>query len=254
MLQSDLERVRLLWRDLTDAPDGFAQNGLTITGSDTHRASPPGWTGIVELQGDVVVACSANEVEWVRRALTDVRPDRLIEPGLVDELLHPTDTLGPALLFYGRISTQRLPVPRRVIGPIDIADPHVRAVLEAASQAERDETGFDETSSGAYLAFGDDGGPASVCGWTQWPHRIAHMSSLTATPYRRSGCGQAAAAKALEAACDRGLLPQWRAASWNAASIALARRLGLVLVGHQYSVTFDHNQTDSQHADSTEDM
>ena len=252
MLQSDLERIRLLWRDMTEAPGGFAENVLTVSASDTHRASPPGWTGIVELKGDVVVVCPSNQVEWVRGTLTDVRPDRLIEPRLVTELLHPTDTLGPALLFYGPTSTQRLPTPRRVIGPIDIADPRVKAVFEATSQAERDETGFEETTSGAYLAFGDDGRPASVCGWSQWPHLIAHMSSLTAMPYRRNGYGQAAAARALEAACEDGLLPQWRAAHWNSASIALARRLELVLIGHQYSVTFDHNQTGNQHVGSSE--
>ena len=53
--------------------------------------------------------------------------------------------------------------------------------------------------------------------------------------------------RVLEAARDRGFLPQWRAAHWNSASIALAHRLGLALVGHQYSVTFDHSQTDSRH-------
>jgi RimJ/RimL family protein N-acetyltransferase len=254
VLKPDLERIKVLWRDLTEASSGFAGNGLTIAGSDTHRASPPGWTGIVELQGDVVVACPVNRVEWVRRTLTDVRPDRLIEPRHVDRLLHPTDTIGPALLFYGRISTPRPPTPTRVIGPLDIADPRVRAVFEATSQAERDETGFDETTSGAYVALGDDGNPASVCGWSEWPHLIAQMSSFTAMPYRRKGYGRVAAMRALEAACERDLLPQWRAAHRNSASIALAHRLGLVLVGHQYSVTFDHNRDDSQRTASAEDV
>ena len=125
---------------------------------------------------------------------------------------------------------------RNTIGPVDIADHRVRAVCDDASQTERDETGIDETTSGAYLSFADDGSPASVCAWSEWPHGVAHMSSLTAASFRREGLGAAAAVAALVAADAHGLLPQWRAAHWNAGSIALARTIGLHQVGTQFSV------------------
>lgn len=89
VLQHDLERVRALWRALTDAPDGFAKTGPMVIGSDTHRASPPGWTGIVELEGDVVVSCPLDAAERVRLVLSDSLGDQLIEPRHVDELLPP---------------------------------------------------------------------------------------------------------------------------------------------------------------------
>jgi len=62
------------------------------------------------------------------------------------------------------------------------------------------------------------------------------MSSLTARSFRRKGLGAAAAVAALDAADARGLLPQWRAAHWNAGSLALARSIGLHQVGSQFSV------------------
>jgi hypothetical protein len=52
-------------------------------------------------------------------------------------------------------------------------------------------------------------------------------------------CGRAVVATArlaLDAAVGAGLLPQWRAANRNEASIALAWHLGPQLLGHQYSI------------------
>lgn len=236
MLPLDLEHARALWRDLTDAPNGFTPNTIVVVGSDTHRASPSGWIGIVELAGDVVVACPVAAVERVRRILSDSDPDQILQPRDVDALLHPVETLGPALLFYGRPTMTARSIQGKVIGPIDATDPRVRAVIEDASPADCVEAGLEDVTSGAYVGVADDGTPASVCAWTEWPHGIAHMSALTASSYRGKGFGTATAVEALAAADAHGLLPQWRAAHWNHASIAVARRLGLGLLGHQYSL------------------
>jgi len=233
---ADLERVRALWRDLADAPGGFRQTELLVVGSDAHRLSPLGWCGIVELHGAIVVACPSAAADRVRHLLAGADPGQLVEPRYVSELLDPADTLGPAVLLYGRPSVGAQSMARNAIGPVDIADHRVRLVCEDASQAEREETGIDETTSGAYLSFADDGSPASVCAWREWPHGVAHMSSLTATSFRRKGLGAAAAVAALDAADARSLLPQWRAAHWNAGSLALARSIGLHQVGSQFSV------------------
>lgn len=52
---------------------------------------------------------------------------------------------------------------------------------------------------------------------------------------RCPGCGIAASVRAVTAAQGQGLLPQWRALEQNLGSIGLARRLGLQLLGSQYS-------------------
>ena len=234
----DRDRVRTLWRDLTDAPNGFTSNTHLVVGSDSHRASPLGWIGIVELCGDVVVACPTGTVDRLRHALAGSRAEQLTQPSYLDALLHPIETLGPAMLFYGRptITTSARSTNVQVIGPIEIDDPRVEAVLDDASAVERDEAAVEDTNSGMYLGLAPDGTPASVCGWREWPHAVAHVSALTAASSRSRGFAVATAAVALDAAAARGLLPQWRAAHWNTASIALARHLGLSLLGHQYSL------------------
>jgi GNAT superfamily N-acetyltransferase len=237
MRNADVERVRVLWRDLTDAPKGFAGTGVLVVASDTHRAAPDGWVGIVKLGSDVVVASPSAHVDQVRSAKERLSPDGLVDPDQIETVLHPIQTLGPALLFYGAPSIQT--TTSDVIGPLDLEDDRVRAVLTDASDDERSESALDETTSGAFLALSADGSPAAVCGWREWPQGIAHKSSLTARSHRGRGLGRAAAVRALGEATSKGLIPQWRAARSNVSSIALARRLGLVHLGHQYSICLD---------------
>jgi hypothetical protein len=40
VMNVDIERVRVLWRDLTGAPEGFRGAGVTVVGSAHHRAAP----------------------------------------------------------------------------------------------------------------------------------------------------------------------------------------------------------------------
>jgi RimJ/RimL family protein N-acetyltransferase len=229
----DIERVRVLWRDLTGAPEGFRGAGVTVVGSAHHRAAPDGWIGIVKLATDVVIACPVADVDRVLHAVVASHPEDLVAPDHLDHLLNPCQTLGPALLFYGAPTRSAPDV--QVIGPVDLTDDRVRAVLTDATDDERDESDLDGTSSGAFVALTADGTPAAACAWAQWPHDVAHISSLTATAHRGQGFGLAAAHLALSEATNRGLIPQWRAAQSNLASIALARRLGLHHLGTQYS-------------------
>ena len=62
------------------------------------------------------------------------------------------------------------------------------------------------------------------------------MSVLSASSQRGRGHALSVSSRTLRAASETGLIPQWRAAEWNVASIGLARRLGLTEVGRQYSV------------------
>jgi L-amino acid N-acyltransferase YncA len=87
-----------------------------------------------------------------------------------------------------------------------------------------------------WLALDDQGRPAALSGWREWPQQVAHMSILTASTHRMMGLGSDCARAALGAARDAGLLPQWRAAEGNVASVTLATGLGLQRVGRQVSI------------------
>ena len=231
-MDSTTEHVLTLWRDLTNAPDGFTQP-LTYVESDDHRCSPPGWVGIVAMAGTLVVASPADHLDRVRTAVEGFAPDDRLDPASFPPMLEPTRTLGPARLFY---ATGAAGAPADVIGPVAADDPRVTRVLEDASDEERNESGLDQESSGLHLALDPRGGPGAVCGWAPWPHDIAQLGVLTARSSRGTGCGARAAAGAIAAATDAGLLPQWRAAAVNDASIALARSLGLTEMGWQLSL------------------
>ena len=235
MPPSDVERVKELWRELTGAPSAFASSDPLFITSDDHRASPPGWVGIVEICGRAVVASPTAKASQVAGRLAGLTPEQLIQPSVVNSLLVPVDTLGPALLFYGSATTASTKA-GGVTGPLDIGDPKVQSVIEDATDAERDEAAIDNTTSGVYIGLTPDGTPAAACAWQEWPHQVAHISMLTAASHRGVGHGASTARLALDAAVGAGLLPQWRAANRNAASIALAWHLGLQLLGHQYSI------------------
>lgn len=228
----DLAPVRTLWRDLCGVPHGFDGPGVIVADVDEHRAAPSGWTAVVRL-GDAAVVAGPGATSRSGR-LSGVDPVSLVDPGLAGALLGPlAGTIGPAHLFYGApVHTPRHPVD----GPLRLDDPRVLAVLADADEAERDECGLTAVTSGAWVAYDGDGEPGAACGWTMWPHATAHLSVLTATSRRGRGLGRSAAVVAVAEAVDHGLLPQWRAAAGNTASIGLAARLGLTPVGHQLSV------------------
>lgn len=233
MVSAAIERAQELWQTLTRAPDGFGESGLVVVGADDHQAGPAGWVAIVRIGEAVVVAAPALLMGRLQRVLADADISRVTDPDYVDALLTPSETRGPALLFYDS-GTRMLDA--SVVGPVDSGDARVRAVIAAATEDERQESGICECTSGFSLALRPDGAPVAVCAWREWPCRIAHMSILTAASHRRCGHAATVAAHALEAAGQLGLVPQWRAASWNTASINLARHLGLDEIGSQYSL------------------
>ena len=233
MNQPDVEQVRALWRTLTGAPEGFAGTALVVVESNEHLATARGWVSIVRLGSRAVVASPAVHLDRVRGAFMHADASRLTEPAYVNRHLVAAQTLGPAALFYG--VTSLTAATTTVLGPVGVADPQVREVLADATEGERDESNAEQTTSGLFLAISVDGKPAAVCGWREWPHRVAHMSVLTAASQRGAGYGVAASARAVTAAQDQGLLPQWRAVEQNHGSIGLVRRLGLQLLGSQYS-------------------
>jgi hypothetical protein len=92
----DVDQVNALWRELTGAPSAFTSSVPLVVASDNHRASPPGWAGIVEVRGCAVVACPAATADRVATQLAGLTAEQLIQPAIVDALLDPVDALGPA--------------------------------------------------------------------------------------------------------------------------------------------------------------
>jgi GNAT acetyltransferase len=206
---------------------GRPTNGSVERYNDTHyRAIPRGWaTSLRPNQVREEMLCARSNV-----TAFDTEPDRRCvapDTGRVG-------VRGPALLFYGYdLETFGT---GRVVGPLPGENALVQEVAIDATKEERDESGIEDCTSGFYVALNNESRPAAICGWREWPCRVAHMSVLTASSQRGHGHAASTSARALQAATQEGLLPQWRAAHWNLASIGLARRLGLAEVVQQFSV------------------
>jgi len=122
------------------------------------------------------------------------------------------------------------------VGIVEILDSVVIAAPDELVAALTGRTEGAPPTSGVWLALDDHGRPAALSGWREWPQQVAHMSIITASTHRGMGLGTDGARAALVAARDAGLLPQWRAAETNVASVELANRLGLQRVGRQVSI------------------
>lgn len=226
-----LSHVQSLWRDLTDANNGF-EEPVTIVGTDRVRCAPPGWVGVVTLLGSSVVASPPNLVEHVKAALDGVPASVLVDSPQVQKLLGAKQVLGPAVLFYDETEPTEN---AEVDGSTNVFDERVQAVLRSASSTERHECGLDSDDAIIFVACdGDD--PAAIAGWTRWPHQTAHIGVLAGSGHRQAGFARRAASQALAAASASRLLPQWRAALTNEASIGLARSLELTELGQQLSL------------------
>ena len=87
-----------------------------------------------------------------------------------------------------------------------------------------------------FVALAEDETAVAGAGFDEKQHILAQLGVLAAPDQRGRGWGRRAAALAVNEALDRGLVPQWRARVGNAASQALARRLGFEVVGDQTTV------------------
>ncbi|MGW0248621.1 GNAT family N-acetyltransferase [Nocardia goodfellowii] len=106
-------------------------------------------------------------------------------------------------------------------------------VLAGAGEADRDESGFDEITSSAFVVC-SAGVVVSAAGYRVWPNRTAHVSVLTASDRRGQGLARAAASAAVEHALRQGLVPQWRARTAESRRVAAA--LGFRELGAQLSL------------------
>jgi GNAT superfamily N-acetyltransferase len=234
---AEMLQVKAMWRDLTTAGQGFFDLDLVYKSTDSHRAAPEGWVAIVRLGRQVVVAGPNDQLDRIDSNTRQSWPTQLVQAEHLDEFVCPRHTLGPARLYYGASSGTSPSA--ATAGPLAVDDARVAAVLADATDDERGESAIEDTTSGVFVALTADGAPGAVAAWRVWPHEVAHISVLCARSHRRTGVGFAAAHRAIAAAADAGLLPQWRVREDNVPSIALAERLGLRHIGDQYSIRLD---------------
>lgn len=228
--------IRSTWSELAGCAEAFVDAGVRVSVAP-HTVAPAGWVGAVSLGDSAVLAIRPDDLTHRERIvgrpveLSHLR-DRASVMAAFGEL---QDTLGPAILAFG---LSRLGGPLSsdaVVGPLAASDKRVRAIIDASMTDEVEESAIEELSSGLFVATSADGRAVAASGYSPVLNKLAHIGVLTASDARGHGFGRRAASAAIAHAEDAGLIPQWRAAESNVASVALGSRLGLTPIGRQFS-------------------
>ncbi|GAB3701021.1 hypothetical protein [Nocardiopsis oceani] len=91
-------RALALWEHLADTR---VRAPLTVAVSPNSRMCPPGWCGIVHLDGTTLATAPTEELaDALHRSLASVEPAAHTEPEALTPLLPIGDSLGPATLAY----------------------------------------------------------------------------------------------------------------------------------------------------------
>jgi GNAT superfamily N-acetyltransferase len=220
-----------LWRTLVGDERVLAPWSRDVV-RGTRGLCPPGWTGVLALGDRIVVEPGDASPDAIARLLTLDDPS---DPDQVASALSPEETLGPGELAYLPDHASPPEVPTLPAGArLTVASAVVLTDLLTELPAEdRAESSLGELEEADVVTI--DGRVVAACGWTTWPTGVAHIGIAVAADQRGVGLGHAVGAATIRRAVADGLAPQWRAAWWNPASRALARRLGLVEVGRQFS-------------------
>ena len=208
-----IERVSTMWSDwAADAfPDDF--DGVSV----------------VSFAGRRFVRAPAHLDAYVR----DDPPVDLdaLAARLVDHVVHRS---GAAWLAYGEPRSLQLADTNGVVTVADddqrLARLERRATTDEWLEASADEPGA------ARVGVVENGELVAVAALQIWDDAVGHVSVYTHHAARSRGLGARTASAVVEAAIERGLVPQWRARIGNEASAAVADRLGFVAAGHQIFV------------------
>lgn len=232
-----------LWAGLARVPVTFPGRGeVVVVVSAGSGLCPPGWTGIVVLDGGALVTVpDAGLAEPLREALRGglgedgVDLTRLSErlSKRVSERVEVREVLGPATLAY--VDAEEF-VPchaRAEVERLAVGDRDVGGLLAAVSEQDADESGLAEVGSAVWVVRAG-GEVVAAAGYRTWLETAAHLSVLTAEGFRGRGLARAVASAAVADALGAGLLPQWRARP--EASRRVARALGFRELGSQVSL------------------
>lgn len=226
-------RARALWESLAGEAVAF-EPAVRVTVSRRSLLCPPGWVGIVVIDGAAIAtAPAAGTARTVQDALGAVPVASLTDPAVLGARLPVRELLGPASLAYLDAAEFRARHGRQATEVIPPRDAALHRFLAAGDPLEVEESAMAEITSPAF-AVREHGQIVAVAGYRDWPGRVAHLSVLTAAPARGRGLAQVTASAAVAHALHQGKLPQWRARL--PASRRVARALGFRELGAQASI------------------
>jgi GNAT superfamily N-acetyltransferase len=227
-------RVQQRWAQLAGSSAEFTP-AISPMVSPRSRICPPGWAGIVVIDGAALATAPDEETaDRIDEALGGLATDSLTSADVLRRRLPIAEIRGPASLAYLDPPDFR-PQPA-VVEALGLDDPGVRRFLTgtgASWVADLEESGMEEITSPAF-AIREHGQVVAAAGYRDWPGGTAHLSVLTAPAARGRGRARAAASAAVAYAIAAGKLPQWRARPL--ASRRVARALGFRELGSQVSI------------------
>jgi GNAT superfamily N-acetyltransferase len=197
------------------------------------RIAPPGWVGVVAL-GNAAIATAPDAVTpaAVETIVGGVSPETATECDW--SATGAVEVLGPASLFFAHGTVA---LPDRPIVTARQDSEALAAFVARLADKDASEAALERISSPVFVVM-HGSQVVAACGYQRWVGQLAHMSVAVDAVHRGSGLGRAVASAAIADAVGAGLLPQWRARP--RASQQLATSLGLVRLGSQVAVRFDH--------------
>ncbi|MEV0232178.1 GNAT family N-acetyltransferase [Nonomuraea sp. NPDC050786] len=197
---------------------------------------PPGWTGIVALDGAILATVPDPDlIEPLQAALLHCVGgiDADVDLTRLPTDLPAVDVLGPAALAY--LDAENFAAAHADIEVESLPTDHheVRGLVASVAKQDADESGLEEIDSTAFVVrMGQD--VVAAAGYRPWLNTAAHLSVLTAPEYRDRGLARLVASAAVADALRNRLVPQWRARPEP--SRRVARALGFREFGSQISV------------------
>ena len=152
--------------------------------------------------------------------------------------IRPNQIVGPAFIGYATRESL-MKDSKKPARQLVEADGAAATALRTLCSAEAWEHGGSEVGRvPTFGAFHDAGGLAALAGYERWG-QIAHISIVSAPPFRGQGFGTAAVLAAAEHALENGLVPQYRTLKANEPSMRVAERLGFQEYGVSVYVKVD---------------
>ncbi|MEV5738720.1 GNAT family N-acetyltransferase [Microbispora rosea] len=231
MSRNSLDRARRMWAALARVPVTFPGPGnVAVVVSPESWLCPPGWTGVVTLDGAALVTVpDADLAEPLRDALLAGHMD----PSPLPARLAVRDVLGPATLAYLDAGDFAPAHTGTRVERLPAGHPDIGALAAAAGERDAGESAVEEISSAVWV-LRDGRDVVAAAGYRPWLDTAAHMSVLTAARCRGRGLARVVASAAVADALAGGLLPQWRARPEP--SRRVARALGFREAGAQISL------------------
>ena len=194
---------------------------------------------LMEFGGAPIVSLPEDEIEPNRAAIEQWQAGIVRIPALVEAVFgeRVAARVGPAFVGYSDLKHFR-PVSAGATRPLTTQDEKAVDLLQTACSAEEWEHGGSEFQPGAMVGAFRGQELAALASYRLWGEQIAHISIVTHPAFRRQGYATTAVSTLTEIVLARTLVPQYRTLEANAASLAVARRLGFVQYATSLAIRF----------------